>query len=363
VVCRSRNIGDEYIMELKRRPVTPEVQENCRQKNQKECLSDIDCGNPMGSQLSPGGSSTTVTGKWKQHVTQHGSDPQLGRCSWVTVTGKGTRQTAFITAYRVCDQTPITHDSMCGPCRATDSSTKSLTAHTQQFSLIFEDNAECCDPRQAFITNLERFITSLTVYKNHDVILGIDANKTLYDKIGESAILGLIERCGLIDAMASMNPDNPPPPIRCDFMRRVDFIFATAGIHKNIIRYGMLPKDSIFYINHCALYIDIAVEPQFGPDSNRVVPQVHRKIQCRNPAIVSKYKECLKKKLAHHTIPECIDSLMAVPTGSSTKKHTAAEKKMIQLSATHKNSQRGSATRVRAESLTGQRNCLTQARS
>jgi hypothetical protein len=128
--------------------------------------------------------------------------------------------------------------------------------------------------------------------------------------------------------MVSMNPEDPPPPPPpppiCDSTRRVDFIFATARIHKNIIRYGMLPKASIFYIDHCALYIDIDVEPQFGQDSNRFVPQVHRKLQCRNPTIVSRYKECLKKKLAHHTILERTDALMAVIIGSWTKNHTTA---------------------------------------
>jgi hypothetical protein len=88
-----------------------------------------------------------------------------------------------------------------------DIGTKLRTAHTQQLSLLLEDNAEYCDSRQAFITDLEKFIASLTVDKNHDVILGIDANETLYDEIGESAILGLIERYGLIDVMASMHPE------------------------------------------------------------------------------------------------------------------------------------------------------------
>jgi hypothetical protein len=51
-VCRSRNIRDLYIMELKRRSAPPEVQENCGQEIQNECLSDINSGNPMGRQLS-----------------------------------------------------------------------------------------------------------------------------------------------------------------------------------------------------------------------------------------------------------------------------------------------------------------------
>jgi hypothetical protein len=191
-----------------------------------------------------------------------------------------------------------------------------------------EDNSECCDKRQYFITDIEKFITSLTVDKNHEVILGIDANEMLYDEIGESVLLVLIERCGLVDVMASVNPVDPPPPTRYDSKRRVEYMFTTSGIHKNIIRYGMLPKDSIFYSDHCALYIDIAVKPQLGPDSNRFVPRVHCKLQSLNPTIVSKYKECLKKQLAHHTIPERIDALMAVPMGSWTKKHTAAANKI-----------------------------------
>jgi hypothetical protein len=55
-----------------------------------------------------------------------------------------------------------------------------------------EDNAECCDPRQAFITDIENFITSLTVDKNDDIIIGIDANEMLYDEISKGAIIGLV---------------------------------------------------------------------------------------------------------------------------------------------------------------------------
>jgi hypothetical protein len=93
-----------------------------------------------------------------------------------------------------------------GPCRATDSSAKLRTAQTQQFAFLVEDNAACCDPGQAFITDFEKFITWITVDKNYDVILGIDANDTLYDEIDESAILGLVEICGIIDVMVSMKP-------------------------------------------------------------------------------------------------------------------------------------------------------------
>jgi hypothetical protein len=136
-----------------------------------------------------------------------------------------------------------------GPFQAMDIGAKLRTAHTQQLTLLLKDNAKFCDQRQAFITDLEKFITLL--------ILGIDTNETFYDEIGESAILGLVERCGLIDGMASMNPDDPPPPKRCNSKRRVDFIFATAGIHKNITRYGMLPNDSIFYSEYHILIVPI----------------------------------------------------------------------------------------------------------
>jgi hypothetical protein len=54
---------------------------------------------PWEANYQPGGTLTMVIGQWTQNVTQHGSDPKLGRWSWVTVKGKGTIQTAFITTY------------------------------------------------------------------------------------------------------------------------------------------------------------------------------------------------------------------------------------------------------------------------
>jgi hypothetical protein len=65
---------------------------------------------PWEANYQPGGTLTTVTGPWTHKVAQHGSDKKLGRWSWVTVKGKCASQTTFITAYRVCAQTPITQD-------------------------------------------------------------------------------------------------------------------------------------------------------------------------------------------------------------------------------------------------------------
>jgi hypothetical protein len=152
-------------MELKRRSAPPEVQENYERQIQKECLSDINISNTMGSQLSTRRHINCGNRPMDKNVTQYGSDPKMGWWSWVTVKVKGTSQTKFITAYRVCDQTPITQDYVYGTCRATESGTKLRTSHTQQLSLLLEDNAECCDLRKDFITDLEKFITSLTVKK------------------------------------------------------------------------------------------------------------------------------------------------------------------------------------------------------
>jgi hypothetical protein len=43
-----------------------------------------------------------------------------------------------------------------------------------------------------------------------------------------------------------------------------------------------------------------------------------------NLSSFSIYKESLKKQLAHHIIPECIDDLMTIPIGSWAIKHTLA---------------------------------------
>jgi hypothetical protein len=81
-----------------------------------------------------------------------------------------------------------------------------------------EDKDGCCDPRQAFITDLENFITSPTVEKI--TMLYLEQMPMIHsDEIGDGTILGLVEMCGLIDVMASMNPDDPPPFTRCDSKR------------------------------------------------------------------------------------------------------------------------------------------------
>jgi hypothetical protein len=88
---------------------------------------------PWEANYQPTGTLTPVTGKWTQNITQHGSDHKLGCLSCVKFSGKGTHQTTFITAYLVCDQTPITQDYVYGPYQSPDGGTKLRTSHTYQF--------------------------------------------------------------------------------------------------------------------------------------------------------------------------------------------------------------------------------------
>jgi hypothetical protein len=74
---------------------------------------------PREANSQSGGTLNSVAGQWTQNITQNGSNEKMGHWSWVTVKGKGTSQTTFITAYRVRNQTPITQDCVNGHWRKT----------------------------------------------------------------------------------------------------------------------------------------------------------------------------------------------------------------------------------------------------
>ena len=72
----------------------------------------------LPTDYQPGGTAVSVRDKWASRFLTKGSD-DLGRWSWITLTGRGTTKITFISGYRVCDG-------------ASESSITSRTVRSQQ---------------------------------------------------------------------------------------------------------------------------------------------------------------------------------------------------------------------------------------
>jgi hypothetical protein len=116
----------------------------------------------------PGGTMTTITGKWQARVSEHGQDPKgLGRWSYQKISSR-QKLITFVTAYRPC------HSQ--GP----------STSWTQQWIILRESGSPNPNPIQQFYTGLEEFLSTCKTS-----VLMIDANEHIGEKPGGlTTILG-----------------------------------------------------------------------------------------------------------------------------------------------------------------------------
>jgi hypothetical protein len=126
----------------------------------------------------PGGTMTTITGKWQARISEKGSnDTGLGLWSFIKISSN-KNSIIIITTYH-----PY-------------ASQGSTTAWMQQWILLRETGIKQSDPIKNFYEDLENFLLHWKK-QDYEIILMMDANETIGDKPGRLApIMG---RIGLID--------------------------------------------------------------------------------------------------------------------------------------------------------------------
>jgi hypothetical protein len=113
----------------------------------------------------PGGTISTITGKWQARVTELGQDSRgLGRWTFIKISSK-KRSIIIITAYRPCVSQ--------GP----------STTWIQQWSLLREEGEVNPDPIKCFYRDIEQ---QLMQWKEngYEIILMIDANESIGNQPG-----------------------------------------------------------------------------------------------------------------------------------------------------------------------------------
>jgi hypothetical protein len=150
----------------------------------------------------PGGTITTIVGKWQSRVSDRGSDETgLGRWSYIVVSSN-RKKVVIITAYRPCKST--------GP----------QTAWTQQW-LLLQEKQQQPDPIKEFDRDLDAEIRKW-LHNGHEIILMIDTNEEIGYKPG--GINAVISKSGLYNINATQHNGDKYPNIHARGTRRIDYI-------------------------------------------------------------------------------------------------------------------------------------------
>jgi hypothetical protein len=144
----------------------------------------------LESSYKPGGTMTTITGKWQSRISAQGQDPKgLGQWSYIKISSKKTSM-IIVTAYRPC--------ATQGP----------QTAWMQQWAMLRETGEKNPDPIKHFYRDLE---TQLQEWKNQGshILLMIDANEHVGEK--PDGMTSIIGRIGMTDLIRHLHPNTPEP--------------------------------------------------------------------------------------------------------------------------------------------------------
>ncbi len=248
----------------------------------------------------PGGASMAVTGKWTTRFKEAGTDPKLGRWSWVTLRCKGGRALTLISAYRVC------RDSASVAPRGASGNRGLKKASTQQRVLLQQTDTPHAKPRDKFIDDLIPFINKRKRNKE-DILLMVDMNEC-YENGDQTGLHRLVQECELCDPHAAMHGYDAPPSYQRGSYR-IDFMLCTPRVLQAVVRCGMLPLGQLGTSDHRFLYCDLDASVLFDGVTDDSGDHASRRLVSTNPAAVEVYSTYLQQYFAEHHVFERLADL------------------------------------------------------
>jgi hypothetical protein len=183
----------------------------------------------------PGGTLTTVVGRWQSRVTKKGHNPTgLGRWSYLKFSSN-KQNLIVITAYRPC--------KTMGP----------TTTWTQQWLLLREKNKNP-DPIKAFDKDLADTLIAWK-QKGHEILLMIDANEDIGRKPGGMG--QIIYKAGLLDLISNKHDAENTPNTYARGSKRLDYLFGTEKVLEHCSTCGILPFGYGYPSDHRAIFARI----------------------------------------------------------------------------------------------------------
>jgi hypothetical protein len=214
------------------------------------------------SQYKPGGTITTITGKWQSRVTAQGQDSKgLGRWSYMRISSKKS-SLIIATAYRPCVSQ--------GP----------NTAWIQQWSILREAGDKNPDPIKYFYTDLEAQIKEWKK-QGSEVLMMIDANEYIGEKPG--GLTTLFGKLEMTDLLRHRHPNKEEPNTHVRGSKRIDYIFGTNKIRDNCIKVGILPFGTGYQSDHRAIFAAINIEKILASNVQAIDSITARKLQQATP--------------------------------------------------------------------------------
>jgi hypothetical protein len=240
----------------------------------------------------PGGTMTSALGNTVSRVTKTGSD-DLGRWTYIKLSGKEGKIITFITVYQVCKKPPVAADR------------DSCTAYSQQRALHIQHHKKDPSPIKHFRKDLENFLQTCHSRKELLVLFG-DFNEVYgSDSAGISKIA---RRFNLVDIMHQYH-SIPDPATHARSRSRIDYPLASLEVYKAVDNCGYKPFNEHYLGDHRGYFIDFNSQKLFGNEVNRLAALPFRDVRGKDTTSVTQYVEAKDSYLASHNFYNRIETL------------------------------------------------------
>lgn len=229
-----------------------------------------------------GGVSIFSAGAIQNRLITQGTDPTgMGRFAYQTFRGKSNIKIAFISAYRVCDQSI--------------GSAGDLTSYFQQWHTLKQRGVKNPQPRKQILRDLQSLILEF-IFNGYDVCLGIDANAGLDDN--RQQLRFFAEDCGLIDIHESIFDDdfymeNKVPATFNRGNKKIDFILCTPRLLDCVKTAAILAENVGLISDHRCLVVDFDTRRMFGEDLMTITKGIDRILKSHDVKGNSAYRQIL----------------------------------------------------------------------
>lgn len=216
-------------------------------------------------------------------------DDRMGRWSGTTYAGNNNSKVTVISAYQVCNSSPVNDTTTGGRLKKT-------TAATQQYSMMIEENSTAKHPREKFRIDLSALVKDLR-QQNHKVILMGDFNEEFGSE--QDGMKAVAAAGDLIDLMGSRLRHSSFSTY-VGGTKRIDYVLASPAVVTACVHAGYDPFKYRFQGDHRGLYMDFDTAVLFGSDTPTLAPPSRRILSSKHKANRDRYLTAKHKYLKDH---------------------------------------------------------------
>ena len=276
--------GQEHNLDTDQTHVRSILYSTCRQHWRRSRVIFGTTPIPFTNSYKPGGTFIVTAGDVTSRI-KHQEKDKWGRWVSQTLQGRDAIMVTIISAYQVVGKAIVQG---------------SITAASQQQSLLMSAQDQITNPRTAFRRDLTLYIQQCRD-KGHEILLLGDFNEPFgHDPDGMPKIAAAFQ---LIDLMAARH-SSAPPATYARGRTRLDYALATHHVANALRHAGYEPFNSRFHTDHRASFLDFDASVLLGTQTPHLGSSASRILRTSNISQVTQYIKTKYDLLQEHNVFE-----------------------------------------------------------